>query len=393
MNKRLTDPAVQDYIHDNLNADVHKIAMAKSPFPEVTGKELANQIASRKKSLRKLPTWFHTDFIYYPPLLSVEQCSSEITAAYKAGLATGNSIIDLTGGYGVDSYYFSQKLKSVTHCEINEELSAIASYNGVLLKQDNVQFISGDGLEFLKNTDKEFDCVYIDPARRSTSGKVFMLKDCKPDIVENLSLLLSKAKQILLKTAPLLDLSAGLKELDHVAEIHIVSVKNECKELIWVIERDFEGPPSIICSTLNTTQKQFKFTMGEEGSTLITGSVIPGQYLYEPDVALLKSGAFNLIAETYQLQKFHHQTQLYTSALIHTEFPGRIFQLNEVMSAAKIKKEKNLVGNVIVRNYPDKAATLVDKYHIKPDDTAFIIFTQSSTEGKIIIKSTIIQHY
>lgn len=393
MNKRLTEPAVQDYIHDNLNADVHKIAMAKSPFPEVTGKELANQIASRKKSLRKLPTWFHTDFIYYPPLLSVEQCSSEITAAYKAGLATGKSIIDLTGGYGVDSYYFSQQLKSVTHCEINEELSAIASYNGVLLKQDNVQFISGDGLEFLKNTNQEFDCVYIDPARRSTSGKVFMLKDCTPDIVENLSLLLSKAKRILVKTAPLLDLSAGLKELDHVAEIHIVSVKNECKELIWVIERDFEGSTSIICTTLNTTKKQFRFTLGEEGTTAITGSVSPGQYLYEPDVALLKSGAFNLIAERYQLQKFHHQTQLYTSSVIHTEFPGRIFLLNEVMSAAKIKKEKNLVGNVIVRNYPDKAATLVDKYHIKPDDTAFIIFTQSSTEGKIIIKSTIIQHY
>ncbi|AMP97330.1 hypothetical protein AY601_0367 [Pedobacter cryoconitis] len=393
MNKRITEQTVQDYIHDNLNADVHKIALAKSPFPEVTGKELANQIASRKKSFRKLPTWFNTDFIYYPPLLSVEQCSSEITAAYKAGLATGSSIIDLTGGYGVDSYYFSKKIKSVTHCEINEELSAIASYNGVLLHQKNVQFIAGDGLEFLKNTDQKFDCVYIDPARRSTSGKVFMLKDCTPDIVENLSLLLSKAKRILLKTAPLLDLSAGLKELDHVAEIHIVSVKNECKELIWVIERDFEGSPNIICSTLNATQKQFRFILGEEGSTTITGSVIPGQYLYEPDVALLKSGAFNLIAERYQLQKFHHQTQLYTSSVIHPEFPGRIFRLNEVMSAAKIKKEKNLVGNVIVRNYPDKAATLVDKYHIKPDDTAFIIFTQSNTEGKIIIKSTIIQHY
>lgn len=393
MNKRLTEQTVQDYIHDNLNADVHKIALAKSPFPEVTGKELANQIASRKKSLRKLPTWFNTDYIYYPPLLSVEQCSSEITAAYKAGLATGSSIIDLTGGYGVDSYYFSQKLKCVTHCEINEELSAIASYNGVLLKQENVQFISGDGLEFLKTTTQEFDCVYIDPARRSSSGKVFMLKDCTPDIVENLSLLLSKVKRILLKTAPLLDLSAGLKELDHVAEIHIVSVKNECKELIWVIERDFEGSPGIICSTLNTTQKQFRFTQGEEGTTAITGAVISGQYLYEPDVALLKSGAFNLIAERYQLQKFHHQTQLYTSAVVHPEFPGRIFQINEVISAAKIKKEKNLVGNVIVRNYPDKAATLVDKYHIKPDDTAFIIFTQSSTEGKIIIKSTILQHY
>ncbi|QNK63322.1 hypothetical protein H7F33_02045 [Pedobacter sp. PAMC26386] len=393
MNKQLIEQPVQEYIHANLNADVHKISMAKSPFPGITGKELANQIASRKKSLRKLPTWFNTKLIYYPALLSVEQCSSEITAAYKAGLVKGNTLIDLTGGYGVDSFYFAKNTQTVIHCEINEELSAIASYNSVLLQEENVQFICGDGLEFLKNTTKEFDCVYIDPARRSSSGKVFMLKDCTPNVVENLSMLLSKANQILVKTAPLLDLSAGLKELNHVAEIHIVSVKNECKELIWVIEKGFEASTKIICTTLNTVQKQFSFVMGEEGSTAITGIITPGQYLYEPDVALLKSGAFNLIAERYQLQKFHHQTQLYTSAVIHPEFPGRIFKIEEILSAAKIKKEKNLVGNVIVRNYPDKAATLVDKYHIKADDTQFMIFTQSSTEGKMIIRSTIIQHY
>ncbi|MGY0037607.1 hypothetical protein [Pedobacter sp. NJ-S-72] len=220
-----------------------------------------------------------------------------------------------------------------------------------------------------------------------------MLKDCTPNVAENLDLLLLKARQILIKTAPLLDLSAGLKELKHVAEIHIISVKNECKELIWVIERDFESPTKIICTTLNTEQKQFSYIMGQEGSTAMAGTIIPGQYLYEPDVALLKSGAFNLIAERYELQKFHHQTQLYTSSAIHTEFPGRIFKIEDVVSAAKIKKEKNLVGNVIVRNYPDKAASLVDKYHIKPDDTQFMIFTQSSIVGKTIIKATIIQHY
>ncbi|KIO78167.1 hypothetical protein TH53_05180 [Pedobacter lusitanus] len=393
MNKQLTDQHVQDYIQENLNADVHKIAMAKSPFPGITGKELANQIAARKKSVRKLPTWFNTKLIYYPPLLSVEQCSSELTAAYKAELAAGNTLIDLTGGYGVDSYYFSRKVKTVTHCEINDELSAIASYNGILLKEENVTFFCGDGIEFLKQTTQEFDSVYIDPARRSSSGKVFMLKDCTPNVVENLGLLLVKAKRILIKTAPLLDLSAGLKELKHVAEIHIVSVKNECKELIWVIERAFEASTKIVCTTLNAEQKQFSFAMGDEEPANITGTIIPGQYLYEPDVALLKSGAFNLIAQRYGLQKFHQQTQLYTAAVIHPEFPGRIFKIDEVVSAAKIKKEKNLIGNVIVRNYPDKAAALADKYQIKPDDTSFMIFTQSSTAGKVIIRGTIIQHY
>lgn len=394
MNKHISDSAVQTYIEEHLHADVHKIAMAKSPFPEVSGKELANQIAARKKSARKLPTWFDTDLIYYPALLSIEQCSSEVTAAYKASLTNGGSLIDLTGGFGVDTYYFSKINQSVLHCEINEELSDIARYNGGLLEQRNTEFFSGDGIAYLENNDRRFDFVYIDPARRSSSGKVFMLKDCTPNVIEHLGLLLSKAKRVLIKTAPLLDLTAGLKELDHVAAIHIVSVKNECKELIWVVERDFDGRPQIVCATLNETQKQFSFIAGEEVSAAILETPVEsGNYLYEPDVALLKSGAFNLIAERYQLHKFHSQTQLYLSPEIHTDFPGRIFKIGQVVSAGAIKKEKNLVGSVIVRNYPDKAAALVEKYQIKPDDTQFIIFTQSKAEGKLVIKGTIIQHY
>lgn len=393
MNKHITDSEVQAYIQAHLDADVHKMAMAKDPFPGVTGKELAGQIAAKKKSLRKLPTWFNTELIYYPPLLSIEQCSSEITAAYKAGLIRGDQLIDLTGGFGVDSYYFARASKSVTHCEINEELSAIARHNSVLLGQTNTTFVFGDGIEFLTNTEQHFTTIYIDPARRSTAGKVFMLKDCSPNVVEKWDLLLKKADRLLIKTAPLLDITAGLKELCHVAEIHIVSVKNECKELIWVIEGEFTGRTKIICTTLNDVQKQFSFVIGDEIPVPVFATVKKGDYLYEPDVALLKSGAFNLIAERYQLNKFHPQTQLYTSDKIVIDFPGRIFSIEEVVSASFIKKQKNRVGNVIVRNYPDKAAALVEKYQIKPDDSQFMIFTQSKLEGKIIIKGTIIQHY
>lgn len=376
-----------------MDADVHQIAMAKDPFPDVTGKELANQIAARKKSARKLPAWFNRELIYYPALLSIEQCSSEITAAYKAQLSKGTTMIDLTGGFGVDSYYFSRVNRSVLHCEINQELSDIARYNAGVLGQSNTDFKCTDGIELLKNTDQHFGCIYIDPARRSSSGKVFMLKDCTPNVVENLDLLLTKTDRLLIKTAPLLDISAGLKELDHVAEIHIVSVKNECKELIWVVEPDFKGSAKIVCTTLNAAQKQFSFLIGEETLPVLADSIEQGHYLYEPDVALLKSGAFNLIAERYRLRKFHSQTQLYIAPEIYAEFPGRIFKIAQVLSAGTIKKEKHLVGSVIVRNYPDKAALLVEKYQIKPDDLQFMIFTQSKLEGKIIIKATIIQHY
>ena len=393
MNKHILDPAVQEYIGSNLNADVHKIAMAKSPFPEITGTELSSQIAAKKKCIKKLPLWFSTAGIYYPPLLSVEQCSSELTASYKAKLSAGGKLIDLTGGYGVDSYYFSKSNSAVVHVELNPELSAIAQYNSALLNQSHSTFICGDGIDLLKDDSEEYGTIYIDPARRSESGKVFMLKDCSPNVVENLDLLLSRSPLILIKTAPLLDLTAGLKELKNVAEIHVVSVKNECKELIWVVKRDYTADVKIFCTTLNDAEKQFSFMKNEETQTVTFGSPVSGQYLYEPDVALLKGGAFNLIAARFKLQKLHAQTQLYFSNHADHDFPGRIFKIDEVMPAGKIKKEKNLIGNVIVRNFPDKAASITEKYQIKADDKHFLIFTQSAGKGKIVIKASIIQHY
>lgn len=394
MNKHILDQQVQEYINQHLNDDVAKIAMAKSPFTTVEAKELANQIAAKNKSQRKLPTWYQAPNIYYPALLSIEQCSSEATARYKASLVKGNSLIDLTGGFGVDSLYFAKTATIVTHCEINVELSEIAAHNAKVLDQNNITFFPGDGIAMLKESTTTFDTIYIDPARRSTAGKVFMLKDCTPNVVEHLDILLSKSNRIIIKTAPLLDLSAGLKELQNVAEIHIVSVKNEVKELLWIIEKHTSGTPKIICTTLNEQEKHFQFFKNEEELTepaFLNGSVLT--YLYEPDSALLKSGAFNLIGKTFGLQKLDSQTQLYTAAVANHLFPGRIFKINSIIRSAELKKEKQLTGNVIVRNYRDKAENLVKKYKIKPDQHRFLIFTQSKTEGYLIIDATIEQHY
>lgn len=394
MNKHILDQPVQEYINQHLNDDVAKIAMAKSPFTIVEAKELANQIAAKNKSQRKLPTWYQAASIYYPALLSIEQCSSESTASYKASLVKGNSLIDLTGGFGVDSLYFAKTAKTVTHCEINTELSEIATHNAKVLGQNNITFFAGDGVAMIQESKATFDTIYIDPARRSTAGKVFMLKDCTPNVVEYLDILLSKSNRIIIKTAPLLDLSAGLKELQNVAEIHIVSVKNEVKELLWIIEPHASGTPKIVCTTLNEQEKHFHFLKNEEeltGPAFLTGPL--STYLYEPDSALLKSGAFNLIGKTYGLQKLDNQTQLYTAAEANKLFPGRIFKINRIIKSGELKKEKQLSGNVIARNYRDKAENLVKKYKIKPDQHRFLIFTQSKTEGYLIIDATIVQHY
>jgi precorrin-6B methylase 2 len=394
LNGRILDSDVQQYLTDHAKDDVHRIAMGKSPFAGVEARELANQIAAKSKSAKKLPTWYNKQSIYYPPLLSIEQCSSESTAAYKAKLVKGNSLIDLTGGFGVDSYYFAQVVDHAVHCELNPELSRIAAHNAAVLGYDNLDFVAGDGIEYLKTTDQVFDTIYVDPARRSTAGKVFMLKDCSPNVVEIMDLLLEKSQRIIIKTAPLLDISAGLKELKQVSEIHIISVKNECKELLWVLDRNPVVATQIVAVTLNDTEKEFRFDKGteEQTSARITEDT-PGNYLYEPDAALLKSGAFNLIAQTYDLEKLHHQTQLYISKTLNTSFPGRIFKINKIINTAELKKEKELQANVIVRNYRDKAENLVKKYKIKPDHHRFLLFTESKKDGYIVIDATIEQHY
>lgn len=393
MNRDILDREVQTYIAHHLQDDVHKLAMAKSPFEKVSPAELANQIAAKNKSAKKLPHWYHTPDIYYPTLLSLEQCSSENTAAYKASLAIGSSLIDLTGGFGVDSYFFAQRIASVTHCEINAELSAIANHNAQVLKQDNIRFLAGDGMAYLKSQTEKFDNIYIDPARRSNQGKVFMLKDCTPDVVSYMDLLLASANQVIIKTAPLLDLSAGLKELKNVAEIHIVSVKNECKELLWILKQTPPTTLKIVCSTINDTPKTFSFLKGEEEvqASLLEGPLL--SYLYEPDTALLKGGAFNLIANRYGLQKLDTQTQLYTSDEMIPEFPGRRFRIYSLLQASALKRATGTKANVISRNYPGKAEELVKKYKIKPDSQRFLIFTQSKPQGNLIIDCQIEQHY
>lgn len=394
MNDHILDKAVQNYINSNLNADVNKIALSKSPFPSINASELANQILAKKKAEKKLPTWYKTENIYYPSALSIEQTSSEVTAKYKSKLAIGENLIDLTGGFGIDTFYFSKVIEQVTHCEINTDLSEIAKYNARRLNQQNIIFNNVDGIDFITKSSSDFDTIYLDPARRAEKGKVFMLKDCTPDVITNLDILLKKSKRIIIKTAPLLDLTAGLNELKNVSEIHIVSVKNECKEILWIIDQGFKGEVKIIAISLSTSQKEFSFLKSESNVDVnFIQKIEINNFLYEPDAALLKSGAFNLIGDKYGLSKLHYQTQLYTANHINSNFPGRIFKITDVFNTSDFKKQKSPVGNVIARNYPAKAEDLEKKYKIKNDKNQYLIFSKISPDQNLVIKAEIIQHY
>lgn len=417
MNKAILDTVVQEYINAHLKDDVHRIAMSSTPFEAVTAQELAGQIAAKNRSEKKLPLWFNTAGIYYPQLLSIEQCSSEKTAIYKSTLILGGKVLDLTGGFGVDSAFFSKVAETVTHCELLPELSEIAAHNARMLKLSNIEFLNADGIEYLQTTTKTFSTIYIDPARRGKAGKVFMLKDCSPNVVEKLDLLLAKASRVIIKTSPLLDISAGIRELKDVSEVQIISVKNECKELLFILEPGAKEQSTKITSvTINESIKKVTFAKSAVDSRLSILSEVPQAtptsrtetigntlpkalenglktYLYEPDVALLKSGAFDAIAELFNLEKLDSQTQLYTADHFTPKFPGRIFILEDLFTKKELKKQKELTGNVIVRNYPAKAEELIKAFKIKSSGEEFLIFTKVRKTGYLILKATILQHY
>ena len=394
MNKAVLTLDVQDFINKNLNTDAAKIALAKSPFHEVSSAELASQIRAKKKSEKKLPTWFNTPCIFYPASLSIEQTSSEITARYKASIVSGDTLIDITGGFGVDAYYFSAQNKEVIHCEINKELSELAHHNAQELQARNIVFLNKDGIEFVKQESVHWDTIYVDPARRGSTGKVFRLADCTPNVPEHLESLFAKANRIILKTSPLLDIDAGLKELNHVKEVYVISIKNECKELLWIMESGFNGDLKIVATTLNNHTKSFSFYKKElKHLSSFAEKIIIGLYLYEPDAAILKAGVQDSIASLYHLNKLNTNTQLFISKELETDFPGRIFEIIKVMDTKEIKKKLNLQGNVVVRNYPAKAEELIKKYAIKPTKEQFLIFCKTQYEKNIAIEAKIIQYY
>lgn len=389
MISEVLNQAIQDFINSNLNKDISKIAFQKNPFPEVDFAVILNQITAKSKSEHKLPTWFSTDEIVYPSKISVEQTSSEKTALYKSELISGESLIDLTGGFGVDDFYFSKKFKSVVHCEMDYELSDIVNHNFQQLKAKNINCFAGDSFEILKNLNRKFDWIYIDPSRRSDAkGKVFMLKDCLPNVPELLENYFKYSENLLIKTAPILDISAGLIELSNVKTIHIVALDNEVKELLWEISKNYSGEIEI--KTANITKEKIeKANFSLEDSPEIFYSE-PKKYLYEPNSAIMKSGAFDAVSSQFNLDKLHQNSHLYTSDMF-IDFPGRIFEITENIKYGKSQMKqflKNKKANITTRNFPESVENIRKKWKIADGGNLYCFFTTDLNTNKIVLLCT-----
>lgn len=382
----LLSSEIQTYIQQKTGMDVNKLALQKNPFPDIDFKIILNQIEARTKSKEKLPTWFNAQNIIFPNKISVEQTSSEIAAQYKSDIISGESIIDLTGGFGVDDYYFSQKVKQLVHCEINAELSEIAHHNFQQLNCTNINCFSGDSSDFLTQNTAKFDWIYIDPSRRNDAkGKVFMLKDCLPNVPDLLDFYFKFSDNILIKTAPILDISAGLSELKSVKEIHIVAIENEVKELLWIIEKGFKLTTTI--KTINITKSKFDtfdFVYNYEYTPIYN---LPQKFLYEPNSAMMKSGGFDAICNQFPLYKLHKNSHLFTSNEL-IDFPGRIFKIHQTFEYNKKSMKEFLEqkkANITIRNFSETVENIRKKWKIKDGGDDYCFFTTNQNNDKIVL--------
>lgn len=387
MNTSILSQNIQEFITQNSGAPITKLALQKNPFPEIDWILILNQIEAKSKAKDKLPTWFLTKNIIYPSKISVEQTSSEKTAAYKASLISGESLIDLTGGFGVDDYYFSKNFKNIAHCEINEELSAIVKHNFEQLKVTNCSFYADDSTNVLNNLNQKWDWIYIDPSRRNDAkGKVFMLKDCLPNVPESLDFYFEKSDSILIKTAPLLDISAGLSELKFVKNIHIIALENEVKELLFEIHNQYKGEITLkTANILKDKIETFEFVLGDD--TVFANYHLPQKYIYEPNSAIMKSGGFDEVSGVFDINKLHKHSHLYTSDEL-IAFPGRTFEIEKVIPYSKNEMKIELANqqaNITTRNFPDTVENIRKKWKIKNGGNLYCFFTTDKNDNKIVL--------
>ncbi|WP_370901000.1 THUMP-like domain-containing protein [Chryseobacterium gossypii] len=379
--KAILNQNVQEYIHANLNSDLHKLLLKKSPFPEISMQEIVQQIKGKQAAQKKFP-FLLKEGIVFPPQLNLEQASSEKTALYKSEILKGKSFIDLTSGFGIDAFHLSQNFEEITLVEQNAELLEIVKHNWAVLGR-RARFINRKLEEFLAESREKFDVIYLDPARRDhNKNKVFLLEDLSPHVLEIQDKLVSISDMTVIKLSPLIDLKYLISVLPYIYRLDIIALKNDVKEVLVFLSAKKEKEVMCNCINLESGEKTFTFRFGEEEDAVAEYSE-PERYLYIPNNSVLKAGVFNLISARLNLKKLHPNTHLYTSPEKIKDFPGRIMEVKQIDTKQVDKKGQY---NIISKNHPLKPEEIKKKYSLKDGGENYLIFTQSK-KGKIILKS------
>lgn len=372
------------------DSNVNDLALRLKEDKDVRPKFVLQQIEGKQVMLKKMPSWADNKEVLYPIHLSLEQCSSMFTADYKANvveniLTNFDNMVDLTGGFGVDFYMVSRNFKNAVYVERDKDLCEIVEHNFNALSRNNASFLNCNGVDFLKSSDMNFNLVFIDPARRDKSGgKTVHIQDCEPNIIEFQDVMISKSEIVVIKLSPMLDISECVLMLKNIREIHVVAANNECKEILVVLDKTHKSEPKLVA--VNNTEK-IEFYKSEETDTkaIIADNISEGMFLYEPNTAIMKAGAYKLICKKFNVKALHQSSHLYISESEICDFPGRKFMIEKIGSPKDFKDIKK--ANLAVRNFPMKADELKKKMKIKDGGDVYLFATTLKNDKKIIIKT------
>lgn len=386
--------ATLEFIRIHADEDVRQLAFLGKKNPEVDMAYALDQIAGRQKARVKIPSWASIDGIVYPPHISMEQCSSEQTARYKARIAgNGEKIVDLTAGFGVDMAFMSAGFKQAVHVEMQPQLCAISSENYKCLGLNHVQVVCSDGVGYLHQMEHA-DLIFIDPARRDQHGaRTYGIADCTPNVLEIIDEMLQKADRVMIKLSPMLDWQKAVSDIGRVSEVHIVSVANECKELLLEVKNGKGEKVKVFC--VNDDQV-FSYEIGEPHpltpSPLHSFTPSPLHsftFLYEPNASVMKAGCFNLISHRFGITQPDANSHLFLSDKLVEGFPGRGFVIERVSTMNKRELKDALAGidkaNVAVRNFPLSVADLRKRLKLKDGGDVYIFATTDAKKGHLVM--------
>ncbi|SNS54675.1 Conserved hypothetical protein 95 [Ekhidna lutea] len=371
----LVQPEVRQFIRENVQTDTNKLILNPPSGFKPNIKQIVAQIQARQKATGKLDIWASNFGLVMPPPLSIEQASSQTTCDYKKQLISGHHLIDLTGGMGIDCLTLSESFDCTTYVEQQTELCEVFQHNLKMLGKE-IEIENKEAGNYLKNLNPspENRVIYLDPARRDSSkNRVFRIEDCSPNIVELMPWLKRHAHKVLIKFSPILDIQSILNAVPHVSEVHIVSVKNDCKEILIVADFAFKGEPEITCVNLESTHPPFSFKFQDEARAKVLYGE-PSSYLFESNSSIMKAGAFKSISVNFDFKKIGESTHLYTSEKLMRDFPGRTFEIIEEASKKNISAyaSKGKI-NVITRNYPLPATELKKKWKLKDGGDYYLL--------------------
>ena len=387
--------SIRDFLVEYADADTNRLRLMNIQA-EFDVAWAILQIEARKKIQRKLPTWASNMDLIFPSVLSTEQCSSEQTAQYKQRLISPGNLADLTGGLGIDTCYLAQKATQVVYVERMAEYCQVARSNFKWLGADNITVVEDDSTHFIQYCNRCFDTLYIDPARRGSGNKrIFALDECEPNVVALMPQLLRHGRRIVVKVSPMADISAILTLLPEVGEVHVVSVRNECKELLLVINSDTstqEMATTIHCVDMDAAGREstFTFRLDEERQLPLSAPCdTVAQYLYEPNSSILKAGAYKSVAAAYGVDKLQINSHLYTSDCYLPDFPGRKFKVVEVIdfnakSLKTVGKQYPRI-NLSTRNFPLTANELQKRLKCKDGGEFYLFATTLADNRKVLI--------